>query len=297
MSKTRAAGWSPAGRRRSTASSRAAAVGFFALLPIAVALGVVVGRSDSGGDEEALLKALRQQNSGAVAAAPRRGHGSASTDSKAGSKSAKKAKERRKATGKAAGGKVVAKTKNGTVHQVTGYSATQARSKKRHQAGRRKPRTDGRKLHQGPAEPARRDRRSRANREPPPIRPRASAGAAMKLRAPLAECSPARHCRRQLPRRRPACPLPPAPKAPASPNGAPGAPSPRPSVLPASDPRAAQGRQGAETETDPRRGAAKRPSRSPEESAEPDRPAGPAAGEVHDHAGRPRRRLLRDGDP
>ncbi len=31
--------------------SRAAAVGFFALLPIAVALGVVVGRSDSGDNE------------------------------------------------------------------------------------------------------------------------------------------------------------------------------------------------------------------------------------------------------
>ena len=43
--------------------SRAAAVGFFALLPIAVALGVVVGRSGSGGgDNEALLQALRQQD-------------------------------------------------------------------------------------------------------------------------------------------------------------------------------------------------------------------------------------------
>ena len=43
-------------------ASRAAAVGFFALLPIAVALGVVVGRSGSGdGDNEALLQALREQ--------------------------------------------------------------------------------------------------------------------------------------------------------------------------------------------------------------------------------------------
>ena len=43
-------------------SSRAAAVGFFALLPIAVALGVVVGRSNSGdGDNAALIQALRQQ--------------------------------------------------------------------------------------------------------------------------------------------------------------------------------------------------------------------------------------------
>src|SRR3954463_491723 len=48
--------------------SRAAAVGFFALLPIAVAIGVVVGRADSGGgDEGALLEALRQQDAAAAA--------------------------------------------------------------------------------------------------------------------------------------------------------------------------------------------------------------------------------------
>ena len=47
--------------------SRAAAVGFFALLPIAVALGVVVGRGDSGSsDNEALLQALRQQEATAA---------------------------------------------------------------------------------------------------------------------------------------------------------------------------------------------------------------------------------------
>ena len=46
--------------------SRAAAVGFFALLPIAVALGVVVGRSGSGdSNEEALLKALHQAETAA----------------------------------------------------------------------------------------------------------------------------------------------------------------------------------------------------------------------------------------
>ena len=49
--------------------SRAAAVGFFALLPIAVALGVVVGRSGGSGDsnEEALLKALHQAEKQQVA--------------------------------------------------------------------------------------------------------------------------------------------------------------------------------------------------------------------------------------
>jgi hypothetical protein len=51
--------------------SRAAAVGFFALLPIAVALGVVVGRSGSGNsNEDALLKALHQAEQQQVAAAP-----------------------------------------------------------------------------------------------------------------------------------------------------------------------------------------------------------------------------------
>ena len=51
--------------------SRAAAVGFFALLPIAVALGVVVGRSGSGdSNEDALLKALHQAEQQQVAAAP-----------------------------------------------------------------------------------------------------------------------------------------------------------------------------------------------------------------------------------
>src|SRR6478609_2367092 len=34
---------------KTSSGSRAAAVGFFALLPIAVAIGVVVGRADSGG--------------------------------------------------------------------------------------------------------------------------------------------------------------------------------------------------------------------------------------------------------
>src|SRR6202012_727017 len=51
--------------------SRAAAVGCFALLPIAVALGVVVGRSGSGdSNEEALLQALHQAEKQQVEAAP-----------------------------------------------------------------------------------------------------------------------------------------------------------------------------------------------------------------------------------
>ncbi|HEY8809917.1 MAG TPA: hypothetical protein VIM28_07835 [Solirubrobacterales bacterium] len=96
--------------------SRAAAVGFFALLPIAVAIGVVVGRSGSDGSEnEALLKALRNQNAAAVAATPFAGATAAATGTKKG-----KSKQAGKAVTKG-NGKVVAKTSNGTVHQVTGF--------------------------------------------------------------------------------------------------------------------------------------------------------------------------------
>ena len=41
---------------------RAAAVFFFALLPIAVAVGVLVGRGGRSGDEDKLLAALREGN-------------------------------------------------------------------------------------------------------------------------------------------------------------------------------------------------------------------------------------------
>jgi hypothetical protein len=95
--------------------SRAAAVGFFALLPIAVAIGVVVGRSGSdGGENEALLQALRNQNA-AVAATPSAGATTAAAGAKKG-----KSKQASKAATKG-DGKVVAKTSNGTVHQVTGF--------------------------------------------------------------------------------------------------------------------------------------------------------------------------------
>jgi hypothetical protein len=108
-------------------ASRAAAVGFFALLPIAVALGVVVGRSDSGGsDEAALLRALKQSETQAQTATA----GTATNQPTASTKkpaaksksSAKKSKAEKKLESE--GGKTLAKTKNGTVHQVTGYKAT-----------------------------------------------------------------------------------------------------------------------------------------------------------------------------
>jgi hypothetical protein len=98
-------------------TSRAAAVGFFALLPIAVALGVMVGRSNSSsGDSEALLQALRERQAATATATA----GTATTAS-----TASKAKKNAKA-GKASekGEKVVAHTKNGTVHSVTDFHAS-----------------------------------------------------------------------------------------------------------------------------------------------------------------------------
>jgi hypothetical protein len=113
--------------------SRAAAVGFFALLPIAVALGVVVGRSGSGdSNEEALLKALHQAETQQVAAAPVAEEAATTPTKKAenatkGTTKKGKGKESPKEEAKTAekgAGKVLNKTKNGTVHQVQGYKPT-----------------------------------------------------------------------------------------------------------------------------------------------------------------------------
>jgi hypothetical protein len=102
--------------------SRAAAVGFFALLPIAVALGVVVGRSDSGsGDNEALLQALRRQEAATATA------GTAGTTPTATTAKAKKGAKDSKAPAKGEG-KVVAQTKNGTVHSVTNFKASEEKT-------------------------------------------------------------------------------------------------------------------------------------------------------------------------
>lgn len=98
--------------------SRAAAVGFFALLPIAVAIGVVVGRANGGGeDNEALLQALRNQEASVASTAT-----PTTTTPTANKKDAKKGKAEKEL--EKDGGKVVAQTKNGTVHQVTGFKPT-----------------------------------------------------------------------------------------------------------------------------------------------------------------------------
>jgi hypothetical protein len=101
-----------------SATSRAAAVGFFALLPLAVALGVMVGRGGGGddGSSEALLEALRNRPAAtaSTAAGP-----TAATN--AGAKAKGKGKDGKTAKGE---GKVVATTKNGPVHEVTNFKAS-----------------------------------------------------------------------------------------------------------------------------------------------------------------------------
>lgn len=103
-------------------TSRAAVVGFFALLPIAVAIGVAIGNNGSGdGDEEALLKALRERQATAVTATTGPAAATAGAAStKAASKNAKAGKSKAKPEEK-----VVAHTANGDVHDVTHFHASQ----------------------------------------------------------------------------------------------------------------------------------------------------------------------------
>jgi hypothetical protein len=105
---------------RGGSGSRAAAVAFFALLPVAVGVGVVVGRSGSDGNEEALLQALRRQDAAIAATAPAATAPSAASGQKAGKA---KAGEQDKN-----GGKVIAETSNGAVHQITGFEPTKEKT-------------------------------------------------------------------------------------------------------------------------------------------------------------------------
>jgi hypothetical protein len=110
-----------AGRKRAS-GSRAAAVSFFALLPIAVAIGVVVGRAGAGSDESAILEALRKQGTASASAGLATGGGGAA-QAGGGKKNAKGSKGKDQQSKGA--GKVVADTEYGTVHQVTGYKPSQ----------------------------------------------------------------------------------------------------------------------------------------------------------------------------
>lgn len=102
-------------------TSRAAAVGFFALLPLAVALGVMVGRGGGSDDSsnEALLQALKERPTAtATTAAGAGAAGAANTKAKAKAKGGK-GKDQGKGEGK-----VIATTANGPVHSVTDFKAS-----------------------------------------------------------------------------------------------------------------------------------------------------------------------------
>lgn len=108
-------------KEKAPASSRAAAVGFFALLPIAVALGVIVGRGGSdGGDSDALLQALRAQEATAATQTANAG-ATATTDGGKKAGKGKSAKAEKKGEGK------TEQTENGEVHEVTNFKASKAK--------------------------------------------------------------------------------------------------------------------------------------------------------------------------
>ncbi len=109
--------------QKANSTSRAAAVAFFALLPIAVALGVVVGRGGSDeSNNDALIQALRKQEAANQTAAPV----AAAPNTSAAGKAAKKSKADKAAEKN--GGKALAQTANGTVHQVTGIKVTKQKT-------------------------------------------------------------------------------------------------------------------------------------------------------------------------
>ncbi|MGA8744712.1 MAG: hypothetical protein WB507_02475 [Solirubrobacterales bacterium] len=96
-------------------TSRAAAVGFFALLPIAVAIGVLVGRDGTGNNDQALLEALRHQNATAAATSTTAAKTAATPKASASKKDGK---------GEAKGGNQVIASKNGPITKVTGFKPT-----------------------------------------------------------------------------------------------------------------------------------------------------------------------------
>lgn len=106
-------------KEKAPPTSRAAAVGFFALLPIAVALGVIVGRGGSDrGDSDALLQALRAQEATAATSTETSGATATANSGKKTEKKAKTAKEEKKGEGK------TEQTENGEVHEVTNFKAS-----------------------------------------------------------------------------------------------------------------------------------------------------------------------------
>lgn len=98
-------------------TSRAAAVAFFSLLPLAVGLGLVVGRSGSGGDDnsDALLKALSERPAATAS--------TAAVGTTAGAQKVKK--DAKASKSKAKGEGEVTHTDNGDVHAITNFKASE----------------------------------------------------------------------------------------------------------------------------------------------------------------------------
>lgn len=92
-----------------------------AVLPLAVAVGVLVGHHGRGADQTQLLEALRSQKAPVVKVS---GAGPAAVATSATARAQKSAKVAKAAKG---GGKVVARTKYGVAHQVTGFKPTAAK--------------------------------------------------------------------------------------------------------------------------------------------------------------------------
>ncbi len=107
-------------KEKAPPTSRAAAVGFFALLPIAVALGVIVGRggSDGGSGNEALVQALREQQATASVGSSETNTTASTNKAAKGKEKAKSAKAEKKGEGK------TEQTENGEVHEVTNFKAS-----------------------------------------------------------------------------------------------------------------------------------------------------------------------------
>jgi hypothetical protein len=91
-----------------------------AVLPLAVGIGVLVGQHGRGPDQAQLLDALRNQKAPVVKVTGGAAAGSA-TAAATGSKTAKAAKHDK------SGAKVVARTKYGVAHQITGAKPTAAK--------------------------------------------------------------------------------------------------------------------------------------------------------------------------
>lgn len=98
-------------------TSRAAAVAFFSLLPLAVGLGLVIGRSGSDGSDnsDALLKALSERPAATAS--------TAAVGTTAGAQKVKK--DAKASKGKAKGEGKVTHTGNGDVHQITNFKASE----------------------------------------------------------------------------------------------------------------------------------------------------------------------------